>query len=82
METFFFFYFLINLLCCIPVAFAADQRTAKQWHSFLLCLLISPILALLYILCFPTRNEVEMKDKMIVRLDNIVRKLDDKEENN
>ena len=56
---------LLYLCSIIPVAYAADKRQVGIGITALISLLFTPFIGFLFILCHPTKDEVEYHQRML-----------------
>lgn len=76
MENLLFIYFLVNFISMIPLAWAADKRKVNNLFACVVGMLFSPIVGLLFILCYPLKESIEYQEKMLIRMDKILQKLE------
>lgn len=65
MENFLFVYLLVNFVSLIPIAYAADKRTVGTGWAVLVSLIFSPLIGFLFILCHPSKAEIDYQQRMI-----------------
>lgn len=58
-------YFAVNLICLIPILYAADKRDVGFSKAMLISFVFSPLIGFLFILCHPTREDVIFHKKML-----------------
>jgi len=71
MGDFSVYFFLFYIVGTLILLFASLEREVKLWQVILVSIIGSPIIGFLFVLCFPTTTEVDIK--------NLLRKMVDKE---
>lgn len=74
-------YLIINLVFLIPILYAADKRDISLNKALLVSFVFSSIIGFLFILCHPTRAEVNYQRKMLEMMSKLVDKMDVEEKN-
>lgn len=72
-------YFAVNFFSLIPVVWGADKRTVNNLFACVITLLFSPVVGLLFILCYPLKEDSEYQERMLLRMDKILQKLEKEE---
>ena len=76
MENLPIVYFIVNFISLIPVVWGADKRTVNNLFACVITLLFSPVVGLLFVLCFPLKEDGEYQEKMLIRMDKILQKFE------
>ena len=76
MDNLIFMYFVANVISLIPVVWGADKRTVNNLFACVITLLFSPVVGLLFVLCFPLKEDSEYQEKMIIRMGKLLQKLE------
>lgn len=75
MENLVFIYLVVNFISMLPLVWAADKRTVSNLFACVITLLFSPIIGFLFVLCYPLKEEIDYQEKMIIRMDKILQKM-------
>lgn len=61
MENFSTYLIAFNIIGSLVLLFAALEREISMWLAFIVSLIFTPIIGYLFLLCFPTKVEVDSK---------------------
>lgn len=76
MENLIWIYLFANFFSMLPIVWAADKRTVNNLFACAITLLFSPVIGFLLVLCYPLKEDVEYQERMLVRMDKLLEKLE------
>lgn len=75
MENLFILYFVVNFISLVPIAYAADKRTVSCGWAALVSLVFSPIIGFLFILCYPSKSDLDYQQRMLRMMNDLPEKI-------
>lgn len=65
MEAIITAYIIVNFVSLIPISHAAEKRDVGFYKTMIISLVFSSIIGFLFILCHPSKAEVNYHDRML-----------------